>query len=77
MRHRTTQQSIVQHVAADRRAAVAGDSCGGAACLDHHLAEYATRIPPDVRIRDGVEKWVLREAMNRSPWYSAGKVLPV
>ena len=33
------------------------------AFLDHHLAEYATQIPPNVRIRDGVEKWVLREAM--------------
>lgn len=33
------------------------------AFLDHHVAEYATQIPPDVRIRDGIEKWVLREAM--------------
>lgn len=33
------------------------------AFLDHHVAEYATSIPPEVRIRDGVEKWVLREAM--------------
>ncbi len=33
------------------------------AFLDHHLAEYATHIPPEVRIRGGVEKWVLREAM--------------
>ncbi len=33
------------------------------AFLDHHVAEYATHIPPDVRIRNGVEKWVLREAM--------------
>ncbi len=33
------------------------------AFLDHHLADYAVTIPPDVRIRDGVEKWVLREAM--------------
>jgi asparagine synthase (glutamine-hydrolysing) len=33
------------------------------AFLDHHLAEYAVHIPPEVRIRDGVEKWVLREAM--------------
>ncbi|TWU56331.1 asparagine synthase (glutamine-hydrolyzing) [Rubripirellula reticaptiva] len=33
------------------------------AFLDHHVAEYATTIPPDVRIRDGIEKWVLREAM--------------
>jgi asparagine synthase (glutamine-hydrolysing) len=34
------------------------------AFLDHHLAEYATSIPPDVRIKDGTEKWVLREAMK-------------
>ncbi|QDV12011.1 Asparagine synthetase [glutamine-hydrolyzing] 1 [Rosistilla oblonga] len=33
------------------------------AFLDHHIAEYAVTIPPDVRIRDGIEKWVLREAM--------------
>ncbi len=33
------------------------------AFLDHHLAEYATTIPPEIRIRGGVEKWVLREAM--------------
>ena len=33
------------------------------AFLDHHVAEYATTIPPEIRIRDGVEKWVLREAM--------------
>ncbi|MFG0267897.1 MAG: asparagine synthase (glutamine-hydrolyzing) [Rhodopirellula sp. JB055] len=33
------------------------------AFLDHHVAEYATTIPPNIRIRDGVEKWVLREAM--------------
>ncbi len=34
------------------------------AFLDHHLAEYAVGIPPAVRIRGGVEKWVLREAMK-------------
>lgn len=34
------------------------------AFLDHHVAEYATQIPPDIRIRGGVEKWVLREAMR-------------
>jgi asparagine synthase (glutamine-hydrolysing) len=34
------------------------------AFLDHHLAEYARHIPPAMRIRDGVEKWVLREAMR-------------
>jgi len=34
------------------------------AFLDHHLAEFAKRIPPSLRIRNGVEKWVLREAMK-------------
>lgn len=34
------------------------------AFLDHHVAEYAVNIPPEVRIRDGVEKWVLREAWS-------------
>ena len=33
------------------------------AFLDHHVAEYAIQIPPDIRIRNGIEKWVLREAM--------------
>ncbi len=34
------------------------------AFLDHNLAEFAVRIPPSLRIRKGVEKWVLREAMK-------------
>ncbi|WP_455197200.1 asparagine synthase (glutamine-hydrolyzing) [Kaarinaea lacus] len=34
------------------------------AFLDHHLAEYASRIPPSMRIRGRVEKYVLREAMR-------------
>ena len=34
------------------------------AFLDHHLAEFARTIPPSMRIRRGVEKWVLREAMK-------------
>ncbi len=34
------------------------------AFLDHHLAELAFRVPPSLRIRAGVEKWVLREAMR-------------
>lgn len=32
--------------------------------LDHHLAEFATRIPPTLRIRGKTEKYVLREAMK-------------
>jgi asparagine synthase (glutamine-hydrolysing) len=34
------------------------------AFLDHHLAEYATRVPPSLRIKGRVEKYVLREAMK-------------
>src|SRR5690606_17429292 len=32
--------------------------------LDHHLAEYAATLPPDLRIRGQTEKYVLREAMK-------------
>jgi asparagine synthase (glutamine-hydrolysing) len=34
------------------------------AFLDHHLAEFAARIPPSLRIKGRVEKYVLREAMK-------------
>lgn len=34
------------------------------AFLDHHVAEVAVKIPPELRIKDNVEKWVLREAMK-------------
>jgi len=34
------------------------------AFLDHHLAEFATHIPPGMRIRGRTEKYVLREAMR-------------
>ena len=34
------------------------------AFLDHHLAEYATGIPPRYRIHGTTEKYVLREAMK-------------
>jgi asparagine synthase (glutamine-hydrolysing) len=34
------------------------------AFLDHHLADTATRVPPSLRVRDGVEKWILRESMR-------------
>ena len=34
------------------------------AFLDHHVVEMAINLPPHVRIRDGIEKWVLREAMQ-------------
>lgn len=32
--------------------------------LDHHLAEFATRLPPSLRIKGKTEKYVLREAMK-------------
>jgi len=34
------------------------------AFLDHHLAEYATQLPPGMRIKGKTEKYVLREAMK-------------
>lgn len=34
------------------------------AFLDHHLAEFATQLPPSMRIRGRTEKYVLREAMR-------------
>jgi len=34
------------------------------AFLDHHLAEVATRIPPEHRIKGNTEKYVLREAVK-------------
>ena len=34
------------------------------AFLDHHLAEYATQVPPSMRIKGRTEKYVLREAMK-------------
>ncbi|MGD2166511.1 MAG: asparagine synthase (glutamine-hydrolyzing) [Gammaproteobacteria bacterium] len=34
------------------------------AFLDHHLAEFATQIPPTMRIKGRTEKYVLREAMK-------------
>ncbi|ALS99399.1 asparagine synthase (glutamine-hydrolyzing) [Lacimicrobium alkaliphilum] len=32
--------------------------------LDHHLAEFAATIPPEMRIKGSKEKYVLREAMK-------------
>lgn len=34
------------------------------AFLDHHLAKFATSVPPQLRIKGTVEKYVLREAMK-------------
>ena len=34
------------------------------AFLDHHVAAIAREIPPSIRIKGNIEKWVLREAMK-------------
>jgi len=34
------------------------------AFLDHHVAEMAREIPPHLRIKGNIEKWVLREGMK-------------
>ena len=34
------------------------------AFLDHHVAETAVQVPPSLRIKGNIEKWVLREAMK-------------
>jgi len=34
------------------------------AFLDHHLARFATHVPPQLRIKGATEKYVLREAMH-------------
>ncbi|MEM1059187.1 MAG: asparagine synthase (glutamine-hydrolyzing) [Verrucomicrobiota bacterium] len=34
------------------------------AFLDHHVAETAVHVPPNLRIRGNIEKWVLREAVR-------------
>lgn len=34
------------------------------AFLDHHLAEVAVQVPPSLRIKGNIEKWILREAVR-------------
>ncbi|WP_367607793.1 asparagine synthase (glutamine-hydrolyzing) [Legionella sp. W05-934-2] len=38
--------------------------------LDHHVAEYAQQLPTQLKIKDGVEKYILREATKHilPPW---------
>jgi asparagine synthase (glutamine-hydrolysing) len=31
--------------------------------LDHELVEFAMALPPDVKVRDGVGKWILKKAV--------------
>lgn len=33
--------------------------------LDHHVVEFALRIPQSMKLRDGVGKWILREVLYR------------
>jgi asparagine synthase (glutamine-hydrolysing) len=40
--------------------------------LDHHVLEYAARLPFEYKLRGGVSKWVLREAVR--PWLPAAIV---
>lgn len=32
--------------------------------LDHELVEFAMALPPDVKVRDGVGKWILKKAVS-------------
>ena len=34
--------------------------------LDHELVEFAMALPPDVKVRDGVGKWLLKKAVGGS-----------
>lgn len=45
--------------------------------LDHDLAELAFSIPPTIRIRGGVGKWVLKSLVNRRLPVSADQVIRV
>ena len=33
--------------------------------LDHHVVEFAWRIPSDYKVREGTTKWVLRQVLHR------------
>ncbi|TLN28428.1 asparagine synthase [bacterium] len=46
------------------RSAAAGGIAPYVAFLDPDVVDYALRIPPGLKIRGGVEKWILRQALE-------------
>ncbi|MEL6767761.1 MAG: asparagine synthase (glutamine-hydrolyzing) [Pseudomonadota bacterium] len=47
------------------RATMATSLESRAPLLDHRIAEFAWSLPLDLKLRDGVQKWVLREVLYR------------
>lgn len=42
--------------------------------LDKEFVEYCINLPPELKVRDGITKWILREAMrDRLPGYTADR----
>jgi asparagine synthase (glutamine-hydrolysing) len=47
------------------RAAMQNGLEGREPFLDHHLVEYVAGLPPGLKLRDGVSKWLLRRVLYR------------
>lgn len=47
------------------RAAMGVSLEGRAPFLDHHVVEFAWRLPPSFKIRNGLGKWILRQVLYR------------